>query len=304
MNAHPIPSEAEPGGNLARFWELRGRRVFEMGGVIWGHHKGPFYTSLPFQRRVDLAPEEVDGILRAARIHGLTFPSNRPGLPAGHYVIRPKGYDLKAVNRKQRGHVTRGLEACEIRTLDGDELLRKGMPLNRDTLDRQSREDETFLDPEKWKGFVKAVAACPGMTIHGAFVDGRLATYLISCREGGWLHLIYKMSSTAEREHHPNHALDFAIIRDAGQDPGIAFIGNGYTSILPNEGLDRYKRQLGYEAQEHNLCTRFHPWLAPLLSSEAALDLAKRAHGWFPSNARLAYGAKVLEGAFISRSGD
>jgi hypothetical protein len=30
--------------------------------------------------------------------------------------------------------------------------------------------------------------------------------------------------------------------------------------------------------------------------------MAKRALGWFPSNSRLAYGAKVLEGAFISRS--
>ena len=290
---------AAPGTHLARFWELRGRPVFEMQGVWWGHHRGPFYTSLPFQLKVDLDPGEVGEILRRARIPGLSFPTHRPGLPGGYYVISPAGYGLSAVSRKQRGHVTHGLEVCELRTLAEDELLEKGLPLNRDTLDRQSREDATFLDPVAWKRFVRAVGACPGMTIHGAFVDGRLATYLISCRDGEWLHLIYKMSSTADREHYPNHALDFAIIRDAAADPGLRFIGNGMTSVLPNEGLDRYKRQLGYQLEPHQLSIHFHPWLAPALGGATAAVAWLNAR--FPGREGLAYRARILEGAWLSR---
>ena len=292
---------AEGGGNLVRFWELRGRRVFEAHGVWWGHHRGPFYTSLPFQRQVDLDPGEAQEVLREAGILGLSYPSPRPGLPGGHYVIRPQGYGLEAVSRKQRGHVTRGLEACELRLLDEDELLHLGLPLNRETLARQLREDDTFQDPAKWRTFVRAVGRCPGMAIHGAFVGGRLATYLISCRDGQWLHLIYKMSTRAEQEHYPNHALDFSLIRDAAADPGIRFIGNGMSSVLPNEGLDRYKRQLGYQLEPHNLAIHFHPWLAPALDAGVALAGVRRIQALFPEHARLAYYARILEGARTSR---
>ncbi|WP_026853207.1 GNAT family N-acetyltransferase [Geothrix fermentans] len=307
--AHEVPHRAVSGasavlgggGNLVRFWELRGRPVFEAQGVWWGHHRGPFYTSLPFQLQVDIGPEEAREVLQGARVWGLSFPSPRSGLPGGHYVIRPQGYDLGTISRKQRGHVTRGLEDCELRLLDADELLRLGLPLNRETLTRQMREDDTFEDPAKWKAFVKAVAQCPGMVIHGAFVDGRLATYLISCRDGQWLHLIYKMSTRAEQDHYPNHALDFSIIRDAAADPGIRFIGNGMTSILPNEGLDRYKRQLGYQLEPHNLSIHIHPWLGPLLNTGTALAWARKAQDLFPDNARLGYYSRILEGARLSR---
>ena len=295
-------SALKQGGNLVRFWELLGRPVFEMNGVWWGHHRGPFYTSLPFQLQLDITPEEAQEVLRNARIWGLSFPSQRPGLPGGHYFIRPEGYDLTSVSRKQRGHVTQGLADCEIRILDEEELLLKGMPLNKETLHRQSREDATFLDPAKWKAFVRAVGRCHGMTIHGAFVDGRLATYLISCRDGQWLHLLYKMSTRVDREHHPDHALDFSIIRDAAADPGIWFIGNGTTSILPNEGLDRYKRQLGYQLQPHNLSIHFHPWLASMLSTTVAVSLAQRAQTRFSAHSHLAYYTRILEGALISRT--
>lgn len=272
-----------------------------MNGVWWGHHRGPFYTSLPFQLQLDITPEEAREVLSRSRTWGLSFLSQRPGLPGGHYVIRPEGYDLNSVSRKQRGHVTQGLAACEIRILDEGELLLKGLPLNRETLQRQSREDATILDPAKWKAFVHAVGRCPGVTIHGAFVDGRLATYLISCREGQWLHLIYKMSTRVDREHHPDHALDFSIIRDAAADPGILFIGNSTTSILRNEGLDRYKRQLGYHLQPHNLSIHFHPWLASMLSPGAAVSLAQRVKARFPASSHLACYTRILEGALISR---
>ena len=297
----PVNQETPPsGGNLARFWELQGRPVLEWNGVWWGRHRGSFFQCLPFHRVVDLGPREVRGFLRASSIRGLSFTSDRPGLPRGLYVIRPGGYDLRAVSRKQRNHVRRGLEACEFRQLDGSELEALGMPLNKDTLGRQSREDATFLDAARWRRFTQAAGRGPGMAIHGAFVDGKLATYLISCREGPWLHLIHKMSSSTFREHHPDHALDYTIIRDAAADPGIRVIANGATSVLPNEGLDRYKRQLGYQVEPHSLSIHLHPLLAPM-RSKAVVAVAKQAQALFTRSERLAYGARLLEGARLSR---
>jgi len=287
---------------MARFWERCGRHIFEMEGVFWAHHKGGFYTSLPLQLRLDFELEEIRSILRRASIRGLRIPSqHRPGLPGGMYVARPGGYDLKAVNRKQRGHVTRGLEACEIRPVEKQELLDQGPALNLDTLERQGRQDERFLDPAAWVRFVEAVFLSPGMAVHGAFVEGRLANYIVSCREGAWLHLLYKMSCTALREHYPDHALDFALIQ--GADPGVEFISNGALSMMPNDGGDRYKRQLGYEVVPHNLCIHFHPRLSPILTSRLALPAARLACSVLRGNERLVYASRILEGAWLSRSG-
>jgi hypothetical protein len=158
-----------------------------------------------------------------------------------------------------------------------------------------------FLEPARWAAFVGAVEKTPGMTVDGAYVDGRLSAYIISCREGEWMHLIYKMSRAADLEHYPNHALDFMIVKEAAKDPGIRYVGNGFTSVLDNEGLDRYKRQMGYEIAEHNLCLHFHPALAPGLSSKVAVCLANGVQKMLPGNHRVEYIATVIKGAHDSR---
>lgn len=287
--------------NFAGFWEKRGRRVFEHDGVLWGHHKGPFYTCFPQHLRIDAEPRELRDIFAAGSAKGLRFPSaGRPGLSNGMYVMSPQGYTLKTVNQRQRSHVKRGLEACEIRVMGPDELATLGLELNQDTLARQDRSDEDFLDAARWKQFAKAVGDTPAMSIHGAFVDGQLASYLISCREGEWIHMIYGMSRTHLREFYPNHALDFVFITGLSEDPSIRYISNGCTSMLPNEGLDRFKRQMGYQISEQNLCIHFHPTVAGLLTSRAVSSIAQGLQELLPDHEGLAYRAKILEGARLS----
>jgi hypothetical protein len=115
------------------------------------------------------------------------------------------------------------------------------------------------------------------------------------------MHLIYKMSRAADLEHSPNHALDFMIVKEAAADPGIRYVGNGFTSVLENEGLDRYKKQMGYEIAEHNLCLHFHPALAPVLSSKAAVRVAGGVQKMLRDNSRVEYIATVIQGAYDSR---
>jgi hypothetical protein len=296
------PSGRLPGANLAAFWEARGFRVFEMNGVLWGQYKGGFFTSLPFHLHLDPDADEIRAILRKSSVRGLRFPSSHlPGRRAGMYVANPATFGIQSISRRQRSHVNHGLRVCEFRTVTPDELLSEGIELNRDTLQRQKRADVNFLEPARWAAFVGAVEKTPGMTVHGAYVDGRLSAYIISCREGEWMHLIYKMSRAADLEHYPNHALDFTIVKEAAEDSAIRYVGNGFTSVLENEGLDRYKRQMGYEIAEHNLCLHFHPALAPGLSSKVAVWLASGVQKVLPGNDRVEYIATVIRGAHDSR---
>jgi hypothetical protein len=166
-----------------------------------------------------LAPEkgEIDELLRRSRMVGVRFPVCGPGVLTGLYVVRPASYTLASVSRKQRAQVIRGLERCEIRRVERDELTTAGILLNRDTMKRQKRYDPELDDPRRWARFVDAVYACPAFEVIGAYVDGRLAAYMICYREGSWLHLLYKMCRTEELEHHPrsSSAMSWVAIPDS-----------------------------------------------------------------------------------------
>ena len=289
------------GANLARFWERRGDRVFEMHGVYWAHKNGPFYMSLPLNLTLHLEQREVDEILRKAHVAGLRFPvTDGHGIDSGLYVCNPVDYGLQTVSRKQRSHVRQGLDHCEIRRIAGDELAAQGFELNRETLLRHGRSDAMFQDPARWRQFARAVDECPGMLAWGAFFEGRLATYIVGCHDGDWLHLLYKASRAEALDQYASHALDFWIASEAAADPGVRMISNGNTSLQPNEGLDRYKRQMGYSILEQKHAIHFHPLLSPVLRSRIPVAISRAAANRFSENKQTFYVSRMMEGARMS----
>jgi hypothetical protein len=173
--------------------------------------------------------------------------------------------------------------------------------LNRETMERQGRYDLEFGDPDRWNILVRAVAECPEFAVTGAYVDGRLSCYVISCQEDGWLHLLYKNSRTAELSRHINHALDFWILQNAGENPAIQAVGNYFVTYPTNSGLNQYKRQMGFSLVEHNLCTFFHRRLSPFLANRVVIGAVNLARSKRPGSDRLESAVRLLEGAMVSK---
>ena len=109
----------------------------------------------------------------------------------------------------------RGLEICTIRPVEPAELLQNGLQLNLETMERQGRYDAEFGDPARWKRFVEAVRQSPGVSVTGAYLSGKLSMYIVTCRDGQCLHMLYKMSRAEDRTLPVSHALDYTIISDA-----------------------------------------------------------------------------------------
>src|SRR5271165_2442793 len=230
MSASPILSKFQrphthaglSGSALAQFLELRGYRVFEALGARWSHYRGPFFCSLPNQRLIDAEPRQVEDMLRQQGVACVRFPSARErGVPLGLYVCRPREYAIEKLHRQFRRHIMRGLEMCIIRPVDPAELLREGLQLNLDTMERQQRYDREFGDPARWKKFVDAVRHSPGVAVTGAYLSGRLSVYIVTCRQDGCIHMLYKMSRAEDRGLPVSHALDYKIISDASLNPEI-----------------------------------------------------------------------------------
>jgi hypothetical protein len=284
--------------------ELRGRRVLEHGGSLWYSTSMRIYMNIPFHVPLDVPRDELADMMRKERMLGVRYPSlHRHGLPSGIYVRRQKNYDLSSVHRKPRPRVRRSLEQCEVREVEEKELLVDGLQCNLDTMTRQNRFDREFGEPREWKRLVRATQKCPGVKVMGAFVDKRLAGYVITCREDGWLQLLHQMSRRDALDHFPNHALTYTLTKAAAEDPELEGVCYGLVGLSSGEGLHEYKLRMGYELEPQNSVFSVHPAVENLFSSSLVFNgirLLRRAR---PHNERLERMESVFAGARIARFG-
>jgi hypothetical protein len=139
------------------------------------------------------------------------------------------------------------------------------------------------------------------MDVVGAFVDGHLAAYEITCREDGWLTLVHKMSRLSDLEHCPNHVLDFCITQQAVGDPSVQAITMGWQSLGTLDGLHEYKGRMGYQLEPHHTVIQLHPAVSRLMTAPPVLRVADRVCRW-RSDENASQMAAVLHGAAVSRS--
>lgn len=291
------------GEHFAQFMQRRGRRVVEGAGTRWYSNSLGIYMSIPYHEPCHQPEEQIARLIRKTRMLGVRFPSpHLPGLISGVYVRRGP-YDLSAVQARLRSKVRKGLSYCEIRQVEPSELLRDGLQCNLDTMQRQNRADAEFGEPKRWQHLVQAVTDSPGIDAVGAFVDGKLAAYIIGCREDGWFHLLHQMSRLDSLDFAPNHTLTFEVIKRALEDPGIDAACFGLVGLISGHGLNDYKLRLGCEVQPMNSVFMLHPAAGKLLSNSAALQGISWLRNLYPNYHRIAQIESVITGARLTRMG-
>ncbi len=282
--------------------ERRGRRILTAAGARWHSVEGRFFMAFPYHVILDGRDDEIRRMVNDASAFGARYQSlSTPGLSGGLYVRRERGYSISTVDVRQRSRVRRGLERCQVSVVDPDMLLHQGLELNLDTMRRQGRFDPEFGNPDQWRRLVTAVRATRQVTAWGSFFEGRLAAYMITCREDGWLHILHQMSRLDLLEHHPNHALTFTITRQALEDSDLEAVCYGTQSLVATDGLHEYKQRLGYEFLPGFSAIQLHPAAAPVLTSRVVLGAVRRLRALRPHDQRLERLASVLDGAAAGR---
>ncbi len=292
------------GENLATFLRLRGRKVFPAAGVYWTNFelKSRFLMSFPDQA-IPTRTSEIRAMLRSEGALAARYPSpHGQGIPSGLYLYRRRAYSLSDVHRQLRNGVRRGLENCVIRPVTPDELRQQGLDLNRDTLARQNRISIEFGEKAGWYQFVDAVEACkPFVSATGAFVEGKLAAYIIGCKDGGWMHLLYQYSRASLLPLHPNHALAYSVVAQALEDPTIEMVSNGPKVLFQEDGLHQFKTRLGYEVEPMEVAIQLHPWVSPMLVNRTALNAASALSQHLPEHAGVSRSMQILEAAYRTK---
>jgi hypothetical protein len=293
-----------PGSVLARFLELRGRRIFRACDALWCTVPGRFLMSLPYQRMLDPEPNELQLMIRETGAFGVRFPSHSwTGLESGLYVLRQRHYDIGSLHVKHRPRVRRALERFEVRPAEKPQLLDQGRALNLTTMARQGRYDPEFGEPRLWERFVEAAFACPSVSFPAVFSGSRLAAYMVTCREQGWLHILHQMSRQEDLPNFPNHLLTYAVTAQAAADVSLEAVCYGYVPLFAADGLHEYKLRFGYELAPHQSAIQLHPALKAVLDHPVARAAVRAARRLQRNDQRLETIEAVLEGARSSGRG-
>jgi hypothetical protein len=165
-------------------------------------------------------------------------------------------------------------------------------------MQRHGRIRAEFAEPAHWARFVRAVRDCSAVSVYGAFREGRLATYVLTCRDGAWLHGLVKMQRTEELEYHTSCALDAWVLAEAAQDPTIEGLVNAWV-LGADENLRQYKRSMGFEELPLRRVTQVHPALRFLARRWTSRTVGALATG-LPRVAPLRSLAKLSAAAFTS----
>ncbi len=287
---------------LARFLERRGRLTFTACGATWYAAPCRFLMSLPYQTMLDPDPADLRHLIREAGMLGVRFPATAwTGLESGLYVLRRREYNIESVHPKHRPRVRRGLQTFDIRLASAQELMAQGLALNLNTMARQGRYDPEFGEKRRWQTLVEAAFSCAGVSVPAAFAGSRLAAYMITCREHGWLHILHQMSRQEDLPNFPNHVLTYSVTRQALDDPALEAVCYGYVPLFAADGLHEYKLRFGYEMVPHRSAIQLHPAIGRALNNPAAQWGLRCLRAIRAADQRLETIETVLKGARASR---
>jgi hypothetical protein len=291
-----------PGSALARFMELRGRRIIKACGAVWYAVPGRFLMSLPYEAMLNPHPNELQRLIRETGAAGARFPSTQwTGLESGLYVLRHCQYDLDAVHPKHKPRVRRGQECFHVRPATKAQLLTQGRALNLSTMARQGRYDPEFGEKRRWETLVEAAFACSEVSFPAAFAGSNMAAYMVTCREHRWLHILCQMSRQDDLGNFPNHVLTYTVTQQAAADENLDAVCYGYMPLFAADGLHEYKLRFGYELIPHQSAFQFHPALKTLLANPIAHAAVRLARLLSPRSQHLETVESVLKGARSSR---
>jgi hypothetical protein len=257
--------------DYARFLELQGHRIRFAAGVYWFDVSRRFYLPAPHHREYELMPRDLEPLFSGWNCLGVRYaapPTYAAGRMSYQIVCDHRDYGLGLLSANVRSKVRRGLKRCEVGPADLSVLEAEGQVAHRDTLRRQRREDA--WSEEQWRRFWQAARVVPGVEGWAAWVDGRLAAFLVTVTFEDAVEFLLARSCSDERNAYPNNALIYTVTEEMlvrRRAPQITF---GLESLEPVKPLDEFKFSMGFRPKPIRQVVVFHPLLRALFANRYA----------------------------------
>jgi len=252
-----------------------GYTVRRENGVHWFNAHPHICMSFPFDREIVLDAIEWEPVLGKDGWTARFLCDLKVGRPSYRIIADQSDYGLHCLSGKARNQTRRGLEQCEVRAVSFEELLTHGLTLNRETMVRQNRKIGSGFDAY-WKKYYANAALAEGAEAWGAFVDGKLAAYLIAFRMEDVSHILIVRSSFNFLRCYPNNALMYGYLAYALNMGGLREVSIGLESIQEGmDTLDHFKTGMGFRKQPIGQRIVLRPFLQKTLGGTSGMKIAR-----------------------------
>ena len=229
---------------IVSFFESRGHRVIQTASSWWynEYRQDRIYNSFPIHRLVNPGPDEIKNIFKTVpRALALRFigPTASRGQESFIWVCR-RPYEMTKLSPNIRSHVRRGMKRCQVRSISFEELVLLGREAHDDTLQRHAENNSQSL------GFDTELQKCSAFEAWGAFVEGRLAAYMVTLWVEDWVHILLHRSVTAYLKSYPNNALIFSVVSELLSRPGVTTVSFGLEPLVSHDSLAHFKSGMGF----------------------------------------------------------
>jgi hypothetical protein len=233
---------------LADWLAKHGSTVVYRHGRYWMSSHGGFYQPVHWMAR--LQPDEIQKPTlwcwgyRAVLDDSAEALANAT-LPV-HYFDRVAGFDADCLSKNKRYTLRICQSNVKIRPVDELELLvEQGYPLYLSSVDRTG-----YGHRKSRSAYRRAMARffdAGFVSVLGGFVGGRLGGYLISLCVAKTAYLDTLVVGTAERSYQIGTGLKYAFIKYLSERGGpVTEVIDGLHA-RENQGLCRYKEQMGFK---------------------------------------------------------
>jgi hypothetical protein len=251
---------------VAEFFGSIGNRIIKTESCYWYNPQPFLYRSLPVHRYINPSTAELAKVLMLGPAFALRYP--KPFDPAGAhgamYVCSDRNYDFASLSQNVRSRTRRGLARCRIEKLDFDFLASHGYALTAETTMRQMGIAPSSSEQE-WHKFCASARLSPDFEAWGAFVEDRLATFIVAMLVEDCYYIHLQKSASDLLKFYPNNALLFTVMKTTLARPEVRTINHGPKALAVGKGLQYYKTSMGFQLEPHTEQVVFNPLVKPLV---------------------------------------
>jgi hypothetical protein len=251
---------------VAKFFTSIGNRVIRTESCYWYNPQPMMYRSLPVHRFVNPSPGEIAKVLMLGPALALRYPKppEASGRNGGMFVCRDREYGFASLSQNVRSRTRRGLARCRVEQIGFDYLSIHGHALTEETTLRQmGKRPNSSL--EEWQRFCANASRLSGFEAWGAFVENRLATFIVAMLVEDCYYIHLQKSASDLLKFYPNNALLFAVMKAKIACPEVGFISHGPKALAVGKGLEYYKTSMGLEIEPCTEQVVFNPLIRPFL---------------------------------------
>jgi hypothetical protein len=245
---------------MAAFFRSLGHKTVQTKSCFWYSPERFLFKNLPVHRALAPSQPEVAKVLLKGAALALRYPSD-PGEQepnGGIYVCTDRNYDFPSLTANARSHTRRGLARCKVEQVDFAYLAEHGLQLIEETNERQMGKRNITSDAY-WKKYCENAKSLDGMEGWGAFIEGRLAAFIVGMHVGDCYFIHLQKSASDLLKHYSNNALLFTVMKSTMARPEVGWISNGQIALAAREGLYHFKTSMGFKIHPFKEQVVFNP---------------------------------------------